>query len=415
MGKRNNYSASYSPGKKELHHKLPSIWTEMDDSEEEQIFRESIRRFVEDVINPNEFEAKKDYNSCCKKIRLEAGKRGILGLPIPQEFGGQGAPAILQGIAYEEIGRSKVIGYGLPWPLIATYTNFATGCKDYIVKKWMPRYLSGESELGIGSTEPKSGSDVATIITTATKQGDGYVLRGEKGPVSSSTRCDSWVILARTGAPESGARGITEFFVEDDVSGLDKYHFDSMEESADLGGFRLNEVKIEVDHIIGEENKGFYRQMDAFDLERVLIPMEYLGAAMDSVEVAIEFTKNRVVWGKPIAAFEGVMFPLVEGLTKLQTVRSFCYKILRQYDKKKRITMEASMLRWYLTRVALDVLDTCIQVSGAAGYSDNLPHQRRYRWVRAGLFGHGSQEIQKLVIAREVMGKEIYKMALGRT
>jgi cyclohexanecarboxyl-CoA dehydrogenase len=393
---------------------MSSIWTETDETEEEQIFREGIRSFVRNQIDPRVFETKANYNSVCKKIRLEAGKRGILGLSVPQNFGGQEASAILQGIAYEEIGRSKVIGYGLPWPLLPTYTNFATGCSDSLVKKWMPRYLSGESEMGIGSTEPKSGSDVASISTRATKQGNSFLLNGEKGPVSSSTRCDSWIVLARTGSTESGSRGITEFFVEGDISGLDLYHFDSMEESADLGGFRLNNVKIGADHIIGEENKGFYRQMSAFDLERVLIPMEYLGAAMDSIEVAIEFAKNRIVWGRPIGSFEGVMFPLVEALTSLQSVRSFCYHVLRQFDKKKRITMEASMLRWYLTKIALNVMDTCLQVSGAAGYSDNLPHQRRYRWVRAGLFGHGSQEIQKLVIGREVFGKEIYNSALGR-
>jgi cyclohexanecarboxyl-CoA dehydrogenase len=278
----------------------------------------------------------------------------------------------------------------------------------------MPRFVSGEFELGIGSTEPKSGSDVASLSTTARREGDRYILNGEKGPVSSLTRCGAWMILARTGAPGSGVRGITEFFVEDGVEGLEKYSLDSMEESADLGGFRLNDVAVPKEQVVGEENKGFYRQIGAFDLERVLIPMEYLGAAMDSLELSIEYAKNRIVWGKPIGAFEGVLFPLVESVTRLQAVRSFCYQVLRQYDSGKKITKEASMLRWYITRVALDALDTCIQVNGAAGYTDNVPHQRRYRWVRAGLFGHGSQEIQKLVIAREIFGKEIYDMALGR-
>jgi cyclohexanecarboxyl-CoA dehydrogenase len=390
------------------------VWSDLDLSEEERIFRQSIRGFVQKTINPNQGEAKKNYNTTCQKIRLEAGKQGILGLSVPPEFGGQGASAVFQGIAYEEIGRSSIIGYGLPWPLIPTYANFAKGCGSDLVKKWMPRFLSGEIEMGIGSTEPQSGSDVASIATTAMKSGDDYVLNGEKGPVSSASRCGAWVVLARTGPPGSGVKGITEFFVEDGIDGMEKYQLSAMEESADLGGFRFNNVVLSKDHIIGEENKGFYRQIGAFDLERVLIPMEYLGAAMDSLELSIQYAKTRIVWGKPIGAFEGVLFPLVESITKLQAVRSFCYGVLRQYDAGMKITKEASMLRWYITKIALEALDTCIQVNGAFGYTDNVPHQRRYRWVRAGLFGHGSQEIQKLVIAREIFGKEIYDMALGR-
>ncbi len=393
---------------------MSSTWTDLDASEEERIFRDTIRKFVERMINPQQQEARKNYNGVCHKLRLEAGKQGILGLSVPQEFGGQGASAVFQGIAYEEMGRSRIVGYGLPWPLLPTYVNFAKECSKHLVAEWMPKFLSGEFELGIGSTEPKSGSDVANISTTATKRGDEYVLNGEKGPVSSSTRCGAWVVLARTGPPGSGVKGITEFFMEDGVSGMEKYHLDSMEESADLGGFRLDNVVLSKDHIIGEENKGFYKQIGAFDLERVLIPMEYLGATMDSLELSIEYAKSRMVWGRPIGAFEGVLFPLVESITKLQAVRSFCYVVLRKFDAGNKITMEASMLRWYITRIALEALDVCIQVNGAAGYTDNVPHQRRYRWARAGLFGHGSQEIQKLVIAREIFGKEIYDMALHR-
>jgi cyclohexanecarboxyl-CoA dehydrogenase len=393
---------------------MDGVWMGADRSEEETLFRDTVRRFVEGAINPHEKASRKDYDAVSRKLRIEAGKAGILGVSVPAELGGQGAGAVFQGIAYEEIGRSRVIGYGLPWPLLPTYVSFATGCSKELVDEWMPRFLSGESELGIGITEPKSGSDVATIATTARAEGDEYVLDGEKGPVSSAKRSAAWMILARTGSKESGSKGLTQFFVESDTPGLEVYSLDAMEESADLGGFRLNGVRVSADHKVGEESRGFHRQISAFDLERVLIPMEYLGAAMDSIELAIAYTKQRIVWNRPIASFEGVMFPLVECITKLQAVRSFTYDVLRSYDAGKKITKEASMLRWYITRVALESLDTCMQVTGAMGYTDGPPHQRRYRWVRAGLFGHGTQEIQKLVIAREIMGKEVYNDALGR-
>ena len=390
------------------------MWLEQDYSDEESIMRNGVRDFVESFINPLRNNAHEDYDRVCRKIRREAGKRGILGISVPEKFGGQSGSAVFQAIAHEELGRSRVIGYGLPWPLMPTCLNFAESCGSNLVDKWMPKLLSGEAQLGIASTEPQSGSDVARTSTTASRNGNRYVINGEKGPLSGVSRCEAWMVLARTDSKESGTRGISEFFVEADNPGFEKYHIDSMEESADLGGIRLRNVELDSEHIVGSENTGFYKQMTAFDLERALIPFHYLGAAMDSIELSIQYCKQRVVWGRPIGSFEGVMFPLVEAITKIESIRSFGYRVLREYDKGRKITLQASMIRWYFTNVALQALDTCIQVNGAQGYTGTMPHERRYRWVRAGLFGHGTQEIQKLIIGREVMGKEIYDLALGR-
>lgn len=393
---------------------MADTWMNQDISEEEQIFRDSVRRFVSEAVNPLAFEARKNYLEVSGKMYLRAGEQGILSLSIPQQFGGQGGSAVLQGIAREELGRGRVVGYGMPWPLSYTTVNFAEGCPQYLVDRWLPKFLKGEARLGLASTEPKSGSDVASIAAYATKEGDKYVLNGEKGPLSGISDTEAFVVLARTAPKEVGAKGVTAFFVEADRSGIEKYHFDAMEESADLGGFRMNNVEVPADHVVSGEGKGFAIQMKAFDIERAIMPMAYLGAAMDSIELSVEYVKNRVVWGKPIAAFEGVLFPLIESITKIESIRSFCYKVLRAYDTGQKITKEASMMRWYITKVVLEALDNCIQVNGAQGYTDNVPHQRRYRWVRAGLFGHGTQEIQKLVVAREIFGKEIYDLALGR-
>ena len=398
----------------ELESDLLGMWVGQDKTEEEQLFRESIRRFVIETINPMVFDAKKDYKTTSRKLYRKAGERGILSLSIPQELGGQGGTAVLQGIAREEMGRGKVIGYGLPWPLSWTHVNFAEGCSDDLVKKWMPRFLSGESRLGLASTEPRSGSDVASIVANGVKEGDKYIINGEKGPLSGVSTTDAFIILARTGTNDAGARGVTAFFAEADCPGIEYYQLEAMEDSADLGGFRMNNLELSLDHVVGEEGKGFYQQMKAFDIERAIMPMAYLGATMDSLELSLEYAKNREVWGRPIATYEGVMFPLIEAVTKVESIRSFCYQVLKNYDQGKRITKEAAMMRWYVTRVCLDALDACIQVNGAQGYTDNVPHQRRYRWVRAGLFGHGTQEIQKLVIAREILGKEIYDQAIGR-
>ncbi|MGI0090918.1 MAG: acyl-CoA dehydrogenase family protein [Nitrososphaerales archaeon] len=394
---------------------MVGFWTEVDSFDEERIFRESIRAFVEEFINPLEDRAKRgEYEEVCRLIRRESAKRGILGACLPLEVGGQGAKAVFHGIGNEELGRGRVFGYGVVGILHERYAIFARSANPELVKKWMPRILNGEAIFGIGSTEPRTGSDVATMVTTATKKGDKYVINGEKGPISSIDRDDGWLLLARTGSPGSGAKGITQFFVEKDLAGIEKYHFNTMESSANLGGIRLTNVEVPEDHVVGELNQGFIIQMKSFELERALIPFNVIGAAAESLEAAVGYTKSRVVWGKPIATFEGVMFPIVESVTKLDVVRVFAYHVLRLAESGKNISTEASMLRWYVARTALDSLDSCIQVSGAAGYTDIFPHERRYRWVRAHLLGHGSQEIQKLVTARAVFGRQIYDLAMGR-
>ncbi len=392
---------------------MAEFWTNVDQSDEERLFRESVRAFVRDYIDPLEKKARTEYEEVCKQIRVESAKRGILGACLPVEAGGAGASLEFHGIGNEELGRAMVFGYGAVGLLHQRYSTFARAANPNLVKKWMPKILRGEALLGIGSTEPRTGSDVATIMTSATKKGDKYVINGEKGPISSIDRDDGWLLLARTGTQESRARGITMFFVERDLAGIEKYNLNTMESSANLGGIRLKNVEVSEDHVIGELNQGFAMQMKFFELERVLIPFSIIGAASDSLESAVSYTKHRMVWGKPIAAYEGVMFPIVESFTKLDSVRVFAYHVLRLASAGVDISTQSSMLRWYVARTALDLLDVCIQVSGAAGYTDTFPHERRYRWLRAHLLGHGSQEIQKLVTGRSIYGREIYDLAIG--
>lgn len=393
---------------------MPELWRSHDKTEEEALFRNSIREFVTNVVNPLYFDSRKDPEGVRKRLLLEAGKNGIMGLAIDQKYGGQGASILMQGIAKEELARSKIIATLVPAPLLTIYGRFAEYGKESLVKKWMPKFLKGEAQCGIGSTEPASGSDISNFVTTATKKGSSYILNGEKGPVSGVSSADAFFVLARTGPPGSGAKGVSMFFVETDRPGVEKSRFRAMEDTWELGEIKLNNVEISEENLIGQEGRGFYNMMGSLDIERILLPMGYLGCAMESLEESIEYAKQRRVWGRPIAAFEGVMFPLVEAVTKIEAVRSYIYDVMRTAEIDKNVTKYASMARWFVTKSALEALDTCIQVNGAQGYTDQVPHERRYRWVRSGLIGHGTQEIQKLVIGREIFGKEIYDLALGR-
>ncbi len=393
---------------------MPELWRSQDRTEEEILFRKSIRDFVTQVADPLYFEAKKNPAGVRKKLWLEAGRRGIMGIAIPEKYGGQGGSVLMQGIAKEELGRSKLVATLVPAPLLTIYERFAEYGNEAVVKKWMPKFMSGEAQCGIGSTEPQSGSDISGFVTTAVKKGKSYILNGEKGPVSGVQSAEAYFILARTGPAGSGAKGVSMFLVETGRPGVELSNFKAMEETWELGGIKLDNVEIPEENLIGQEGRGFYQMMGSLDVERILLPMGYIGGAMESLEESIEYAKSRVVWKRPIASFEGVMFPLVEAVTRLETVRCYAYDVMRTAETDKNVTKYASMARWIVTRTALDALDTCIQVNGAQGYTDQVPHERRYRWVRSGLIGHGTQEIQKLVIGREIFGKEIYDLALGR-
>ncbi len=388
-------------------------WMHLDFTEEQEMFRNTVRAFVTKKIDPLEEESKKDYWKVREKVIRELGSMGIIGLSLPPELGGQGGDSVSLGIAAEEIGRSKVIGVSVVG-LTGTIMNFAFGANRDLREEWLPRLLRGEATLGIGSTEPSTGSDVASIRATAVRKGEVYVLNGEKGPVSHVYHTDASLILTRTGAADSGLKGLTYFFVESNRPGIELYHFDCMENVWDLGGLRLRDVEVPAKHMVGEENRGFYLTMEAFDLERVLIPMSHIGAAEQSLEDTIEFAKQRKVFGRPIGAYEGIMFQIAEAATRLEACRAFMYQALRNSDRGIKFTKEAAMIRWYASKVALEALDVAIQVHGAIGYTDSVPHQRRYRYVRAGLISHGTQEIQKLIIGRELLGREIYDAALGR-
>ncbi len=388
---------------------MPSFWLDHDANDEERLFRQSIRKFVEDFVNPLELDYRKNPKETTHRICSESMKRGIRTLGIPEKYGGQSISNFMRGIASEEIGRSLIREGG---PLVGNELHFANKCPEFLVEKWLQKILFGDIIIGIASTEPKSGSDVASIETTAKKRGNKYVINGEKGPVSGISRCGGWIVIARTDDSKSGSRGISEIFVEDDLPGVERTRFDSMDDSWDLGLIKFSNVEVPTDHLIGLENEGFRQRMTAFDIERVSLGA--IGAAMHSLELTVQYSKDRMVWGKPIAAFEGVMFPLVDEITKMETVRSFCYNILRRFDAGEKLTKESAMFHWYVNKVVLEALDTCIQVNGAQGFTDSVPHQRRYRRQRGNLIGHGTVEIQKLIIGREIWGREIYELALGR-
>jgi len=275
-----------------------------------------------------------------------------------------------------------------------------------IIDEWVPRMVAGDAIVGLGITEPRGGSDAANLQLRARREGDGYVLHGEKTSITFATTADAFVVFARTGQPEEGARGVTALFVPSDAPGLERTKFDDVgSHIVGRGSVFFDEVRVPAGNRIGDEGKGFTQVMMGFDYSRALIALQCIGAAQASLDEAWAYTKEREAFGGPIARFQGVTFPLVEGESWIAAVRQLSYHCLALRDANQRHTAEAAMVKWMAPKTAFDVIHQCLLTFGHYGWAMDSPHQQRMRDVMGLEIGDGTAGIMKLIIARERAGR----------
>ena len=374
---------------------------DFDYTSEQVLFRRTVREFARKEITPTvrEFERKREFPWDLYK---RMGQNGLLGIRFPRQYGGQEADAITTGILAEEMGRA---GWQIPLSDIMGEILALHG-PDHLKSEWLPLLSKGERMLGIANTEPSTGSDAAAITTRAARQGEEYVLNGEKQCITGVRECSAYCLLARTGS-ELGSKGVSMFFVETNRDGLEKYDFDSLGwRLFSFGGLVLKDVTIPASNLMGKENHGFYYVMETFDLMRSLIAAWCVGIAEAALDETIEYSKQRKAFGHPIAKFESVQSRIVEGYTKLQAAKLLCYRTLWLKDKGERITKESAMIKWYVPALAFEIVNDCLQNRGAIGYTTECMDEYRLREVRGAMIGDGTTDINKIVVARELLGRE---------
>jgi cyclohexanecarboxyl-CoA dehydrogenase len=372
-----------------------------DFSEEEELFRRTVREFARKEIAPKirEYERKGEFPW---ELYRKMGKAGLLGLRFPKKYGGQEADAVAMGILVEEIARA---GWQIPLGDIMGEILALHG-PEHLKREWLPSMAKGEKMLGIANTEPSAGSDAAAITTRATRKGDDYVLNGEKQCITGIDECGAYCILAKTDQ-DKGARGVSMFFVEMNRPGIEKYKFDALGwRLFSFGGFVLKDVTIPTTNLIGEENQGFHYVMETFDLMRALIAVWCVGMTESSLDENIEYTKQRTAFGRPIAKFESVQSRIVEGYTELEAARLLCYRTLWMKDKGERITKHSAMIKWYVPQLCFGIVNDCLQNRGAIGYTTECLDEYRLREIRGAMIGDGTTDINKIVVARELLGRE---------
>ncbi|NMJ40146.1 cyclohexanecarboxyl-CoA dehydrogenase [Roseomonas sp. JC162] len=383
-------------------------------TEEQHALQEAARRFARERIAPG-YMAREKTGRVDRGLVREMGALGLIGADLPEEHGGLGAPSVTAGLAIEAVAHADInVSYV---PLLASLNGqiIARHASPELAGEWIPRIVAGEALFCIGLTEPRGGSDAANLQLSARRDGDDYVLNGEKSSISMADQADAAVIFARTGTPDSGARGVSAFLVPMDAKGVTTTRFNDLGSHAiGRGSIFFDDVRIPAANRLAEEGMGFVQVMQGFDYSRALIGLQCCAAAQASLDESWAYVQERQAFGAPIAQYQGVTFPLAEGEGLVAAIRQLCYHTLRLRDEGAPHTAEAAMCKWLGPKTAVDVIHQCLLTHGHYGWSLDLPHQQRLRDVMGLEIGDGTAQIMKLIVARERAGKAAVQYATRR-
>ncbi|HEY7206482.1 MAG TPA: acyl-CoA dehydrogenase family protein [Methylomirabilota bacterium] len=334
------------------------------------------------------------------------GELGILGLRIPAAYGGQEADFLTYGIAMEEIGRGDFsCTYGIQLAGLAGQI-LGRSAPEALKTRWLPPTAAGEAVVALALTEPGAGSDAANLACRAERDGDGYVLTGEKSGISLGMAAHAAIVFARTD-PGARARGITAFLVPLDLPGVSRSPLRDMGTRAIARAvLTFDHVRIPGSHRLGEEGTGFHQVMQGFDYNRIGIALACLGVAQQSLEETIAYVRERRAFGQPLVRFQGVSFSIAEAATHVEACRWLCYRALWLADHGQPHTKESAMTKWWGPRLSVDTIHQCLLLHGHYGYTDELPFEQRMRDVIGLEIGDGASEVMKMVVARELLGRE---------
>ncbi|HET7343613.1 MAG TPA: acyl-CoA dehydrogenase family protein [Methylomirabilota bacterium] len=371
---------------------------------EHETLSRTLRQFARKTLAPRSAEWDKSGEFPWDAWR-QLGELGLLGLRIPPAYGGQDADYLTFGIAMEEIARGDFsCTYGLQLAGLAGEILGANAGEE-VKRRWLPPTARGEAVIALALTEPGVGSDAANLACRAVRKGDEYVLTGEKSGISLGMVAQAAIVFARTGGER--ARGVSAFVVDLDAPGVSRSALRDMGTHAVRRAvIAFDGVRLPAAHRLGDEGQGFYQVMRGFDYNRIGIALACLGTAAESVEQTMAYVRERKAFGQALASFEGVSFAIAEAATHIEACRWLCYRALWLADQGQRHTKESAMTKWWAPRLAVETIHRCLLLHGHYGYTDELPFEQRLRDVIGLEIGDGTAEVMKMVVARELLGRE---------
>jgi alkylation response protein AidB-like acyl-CoA dehydrogenase len=383
-------------------------------SEETKLLRQTIREFVDKEIRPIAREIDEHERVPFETLK-KAGELGLLGLPFPEQYGGLDVGITGYCVLMEELNRvcashATIIGAHAQLCAMSIYLGGNDAQKD--------KYLRGLNEgrmLGAWAlTEPGAGSDAAHISTTATKDGDSWVLNGQKMWITNGSFADVIVVYAANDKNLGARGGITAFIVEKDTPG---FKVGKVEEKMGLkashtASLYFEDCRVPAENLLGQVGMGFVVAMKTLDIGRCGLGGSSLGSAKEAFELSRKYMVERHQFGRPIADFQALQFKLAEMAVKIYTMEQIVYSCARLVDDGKPATIESSIVKLYCTEMASQVIDEAIQIHGGMGFSRELPLERMYRDARVTRIFEGTNEIQKHVIASELLKQVGHKVKL---
>ena len=371
-------------------------------TEEQLMMRDMVRDFAQNEIAP--FVEKMEAGEFPRPILNKMAELGLMGITVPEEYGGSGMDFISYIIAINELSKvSAVIGV-----ILSVHTSVGTNPILYFgneeqKQKYVPKLAKGEYLGAFCLTEPSAGSDAASLKTRAVKKGDKYIINGSKIFITNGGEADVYIVFAKTD-PEKGSRGVTAFIVEKDTPGL---IIGKDEKKMGLHGSRTVELSFENMEVpeanrLGEEGEGFKIAMANLDVGRIGIAAQALGIAEAALDAAVKYAGERQQFGKPIIANQGIGFKLADMATAVEAARLLVYRAADLRSKGLPCGKEASMAKLFASQTAREVAIEAVQVFGGYGYTKEYPVERYFRDAKITEIYEGTSEIQRIVISKHL-------------
>lgn len=374
--------------------------------EEHELLRKTVRDFTKNEIAPG-YKVRSKIDEFNWDINKKMAGLGLLGLKLPQEYGGDpDADYVSIGIVAEELGRGD--------PSIAFYngasilygTILSTLPDNDFKRHALSGMINGDFVCSGGITEPECGSDALAMNTNARREGDSYVINGEKTSISWLRPAEGVLVWAKTD-PAKKARGISIIYVPKDTPGVEVGYFeDTGLKSVSRGYISLNDVRVPVANRFGEEGSGFYLIGERFEYLRIIDALAAIGAALASLDETIEYVKTRKAFGQPLSKFQGISFKIAEHATVLEAARLLCYNGLWRLDNHLDYLKESSMCKSWCLRLASEAIYDCLLFHGHYGYAVDLPFEQRLRDVIGLEIADAPPTLHKMVLARSLIGRD---------
>ena len=374
-------------------------------TEEHEIFRKSIRKFLDNEVNPHIFEWK-EQEKIPREIWKKMGEQGFIGFWVEPEYGGSGLDFSFSVVMMEEMNSSSrdlSLCLGVHNDIAMPY--IAHSGTEEQKKKYLPKACSGESIMSIAMTEPGAGSDLANIRATAVKDGNEWVINGQKTFISNGYNCDVTIVAVKTDTKVQPAwKGVSLIIVEDGTPGFTKGR--KLEKmgvnAADTAELSFEDCRVPLENILGKEGGGFKVLMRNLQQERLVGAFGAILMAEHILGMTVEYATTREAFGRPIASFQANAFRLAELATEIQMAKTFTYKIIDDHLDGKDIEKEVSMAKWYNSELVNRMAYYGVQLHGGYGYMLEYPIAHAYLDVRLQTIAAGTTEIMKTIIARRM-------------